>query len=202
MGGILLEGVTGAGKTQTLRSLMEHQSFSGLLSSGRVYFEDETFGEFMSEILQPTLPAKHHFRRLESVLGSLERDVQNVAEHGFVLERFHLSYFALMPDWNSYASFDERLTRLNCLTVLLNLPEDDLERRCIDREDRANTSWSNDIVQHFGSRPAVVGAIIQSIRRRQEAVQKSKLPVLEIDTSSQSWNKYAEQIIEAWKSQT
>ena len=47
---ILLEGVTGAGKTQTLQALMRHREFPALLGSGRVFDEDETFGEVMTEI--------------------------------------------------------------------------------------------------------------------------------------------------------
>jgi hypothetical protein len=201
MTGILLEGVTGAGKSQTLRALKEHGAFSALLGSGRVFHEEETFGELMTE-LEETGPSRdHHFRRLESILAVLEQDVVDQNPYGFVLERFHLSYYALLPNWNLYSVFDERLAQLDCLTVLLRIPKKDFERRCLDRVDRAGTPWTDDMIQHFGSRPAVIDALDQSIRRRREAAKKSLLPLLEIDTASESWSSYAEQIIAAWRRQ-
>jgi hypothetical protein len=112
---ILLEGVTGAGKTQTLRALMHHPEFPKLLGSGRVFDEDETFGEVMAEIQKSGTADHRHFRRLERILALLERHDRSIrGRAGFVLERFHLSYYALLPDWNLYAVFDERLARLNC----------------------------------------------------------------------------------------
>jgi len=90
--GILIEGVTGAGKTQTLRALMHHSQFSTLLGSGRVFDEDETFGEVMTEIQEPGIPDHHYLRRLESVFEQLEQQGRSAhASASFVLERFHLS---------------------------------------------------------------------------------------------------------------
>ena len=200
MAGILLEGVTGAGKTQTILALMRHREFSALLGSGRVFDEDETFGEVMTEIQELGISSDHHVRRLEDVLALMERGAGRYRDRvGFVLERFHLSYYALLPDWNLYVAFDERLARLNCLTVLLQIPEQDLAHRCLDREDRAGTTWSADMITHYGSRAEVLEAIVQSTRRRREAAQKSRLPVLEIDTGSKSWEEYADEVVEAWK---
>ena len=199
MAGILIEGVTGAGKSQTLLALTHNRAFSVLLGSGRVFEEDDTFGEFMAEIQEPGVPNHRHLRRLESVLSLLEQHAGSTRDRGgFVLERFHLSYYALLPDWNLYEAFDERLARLNCLTVLLHIPEQDIEYRCLDREDRAATTWSDDMITHFGSRAAVLDAIVQSTHRRREAAQRSRLPILEIDTGSKTWKAYADTIVEAW----
>ena len=199
MAGILIEGVTGAGKTQTLRALMQHQEFSRLLGSGRVFDEDETFGEVMAEIQEPGISNDRHLRRLTRILGLLEQQLARGSDHaGFVLERFHLSYYVLLPDWSLYAAFDNRLAQMNCLTVLLSIPEQDLEQRCLDRADRARSSWTDDMITHFGSREAVLDSIIQSTRRRREAAQKSRLPCIEIETSSANWGEYASLIVEVW----
>jgi thymidylate kinase len=198
--GILIEGVTGSGKTQTMRALIHHLEFPVLLGSGRVFDEDETFGEFMSEIQEPGISAQYHLRRLEHVLTLLEQNAGKVGTHaGFVLERFHLSYYALLPDWDLYEAFDKRLARLNCLTVLLHIPEQDITSRCLNREDRAATTWSDDMISHFGSRPAVVDAIIQSTRWRSAAARRSRLPILEIDSEARSWETYAGQIVKVWQ---
>ena len=118
---------------------------------------------------------------------------------GFVLERFHLSYYVLLPEWNLYAGFDARLARLNCLTVLLSISEQDVARRCLDRKDRAGTSWTEDMIAHFGSREGVLDAIIRSTRRRREAARTSGLPLIEIETGSGAWSKYASKIVDVWK---
>ena len=196
---IVIEGVTGSGKTQTLQALMQHKEFSALLGSGCVFDENETFGEVMSEIQQPGFSTEHYLRRLVGVIGLLDQQAASAPGRvGFVLERFHLSYYVLVPDWDLYAVFDERLARLNCLTVLLCIPEQDLAQRCLDREDRAGTSWTKDMIMHFGSRQAALDAIIQSTRRRREGAQRSRLPLIEIETGSGSWSKYADKIVEAW----
>ena len=136
---------------------------------------------------------------IDAILRLVETQVGSSGDRaGFVLERFHLSYYALLPDWELYAGFDERLARLNCLTVLLSIPEQDLARRSLDRKDRAGTSWTEDMITHFGSRESVLGAVIQSVRRRREAARMSRLPLIEIETGSGSWSDYASEIVEAW----
>jgi len=197
---ILIEGVTGSGKTQTLRALMHHKEFPALLASGRIFAEEETFGEVMSEIQEPGVSNEHYLRRLTQVLGLVESQMISTRDRvGFVLERFHLSYYVLVPEWNLYADFDARLARLNSLTVLLAIPERDLARRCLDRKDRAGTSWTEDMITHFGSREAVLEAINQSVHKRREAARMSGLPLIEIETASGAWSEYASKIVEAWK---
>jgi hypothetical protein len=85
------------------------------------------------------------------------------------------------------------------LTVLLHIPEQDITSRCLNREDRAATTWSDDMISHFGSRPAVVDAIIQSTRWRSAAARRSRLPILEIDSEARSWETYAGQIVKVWQ---
>jgi hypothetical protein len=130
----------------------------------------------------------------------LEQQSANAQDRwGFLLERFHFSYYALLPEWDLYASFDARLAQLNCVTILLQIPEQDIADRCIDRKDRATTTWSDDIITYFGSRRAALEAVVRSTNRRREAAYRSRLPVLEIDTRAQLWEVYANKIVEVWK---
>ena len=200
MSGIMLDGVTGAGKTQTLRALMHHPDFAGLLGAGRVFMEDETFGEVMSEMTDRRIPQERHLWRIENVLSSLDEAVGLSDSAGFVLERFHLSYYALLPDWGLYAELDRRLASAGFAVALLWIPESEHTNRCLDRVDRRDAGWTEDMVAHYGSRTAVLQAIAESQRRREAAVAKTCLPVTKIDTTAQDWQTYANTIVEIWKS--
>ncbi|HET9129842.1 MAG TPA: hypothetical protein VFO86_02775 [Terriglobia bacterium] len=200
---ILIEGVSGSGKSQTLQALMHHKEFPALLGSGRVFPEEDTFGEVMSELQQPGISNERRLRRLTHTLELIEgQAVSTRGRSGFVLERFHLSYYVLLPEWNLYADFDARLARLNCLIVLLSIPEEDIATRCLDRKDRAGTSWTKDMIAHYGSRESVLDAIIQSVRKRRNAAQMSRLPLIEIETGLGAWSEYANKIVEVWKSRS
>ena len=94
--GLLLEGVTGSGKTQTLKALRAHPAFSALMDRGRVFLEEATFGEFMDELRQSESRPGSRYRRLDHVLRELEQEASaGSSAYGYVLERFHLSYYAL-----------------------------------------------------------------------------------------------------------
>ena len=71
MNGILLDGVTGAGKSQTLAALEKHPKFAALLGNGRVFMEEETLGEVMDELTEPNVPPSQHLWRLENVMAEL-----------------------------------------------------------------------------------------------------------------------------------
>ena len=179
---------------------MHHKDFLALLGSGRVFAEEETFGEVMSEIQKPGISSEHCLRRLTHILGLVEAHVKSTRDRvGFVLERFHLSYYVLLPEWNLYAGFDARLVRLNYLTVLLSIPEQDIARRCLDRTDRAGTSWTEDMIAHFGSREGALDAVVKSVHKRREAARMSGLPLIEIETGSEAWSEYANKVVDAWK---
>src|SRR5262245_28730543 len=121
--GLLLEGVTGSGKTRTLQALQAHPAFQALMRRGRVFVEEETFGEFMDEVRQPEPQPGHRYRRLGQVLHTVEQAAgADGAPYAYVLERFHPSYYALEPEWGRYDAIDQRLRALNCKAVLLSFP--------------------------------------------------------------------------------
>lgn len=201
--GLIIEGVTGAGKSQTLAALQQHPKFSALLGKGRVFMEEETLGEVMDELNEPNVPPSKHLWRLENVLQELDRTAAAVNEPwGYVLERFHFSYYALLPDWNLYAPLDARLAELNCKVVLLTVAPEELERRSLDRIDRRETDWTQGMIAYYGSRENVLDAMKTSQQRRRDARSLSRLPSIEMETTGQGWAEYAEQIIQWWQEES
>jgi hypothetical protein len=200
MNGILIEGVTGAGKSQTLAALQKHPKFSILLGNGRVFMEEETLGEVMDEINESGVGPSKHLWRLNNVLEELKHQTETQPNTcGYVLERFHLSYYALLPDWNLYAPIDEQLHSLNCKIVLLTVSPEEFAHRSLDRVDRRDTDWTAGMIAYYGSREATLDAMKTSQQRRRDALAYSRLPSIQIDTTARDWTGYAEQIIEYWQ---
>jgi hypothetical protein len=201
MNGIILEGVTGAGKSQTLVALQAHPSFGALLGRGRVFFEEETLGELMDELRDASIAPSQHCARLDRVLYELQQAAASAPHgYGYVLERFHPSYYALLPDWSLYASIDERLLALGCKIVLLYYDRAELEPRSLERVDRRDGDWAAGMVAYYGSRARAIDAIDLSQRRRRMSLELSRLPHQQIDTTAMDWQAYAGQIIDFWRS--
>ncbi len=194
---IVLEGVTGAGKTQTLHALNQNPDFVRLLGPGRIFEEEQTFGEAMTEIGTSSQPGGEHLHRMENVLAEIERISHQRADAGFVLERFHPSYYALLPEWDLYADIDQRLARLGFTTVLLKFPASAYAARSLDREELAETPWSEDLHRLFGSRSNALEAIARSVQLRGDAIERSALPHVELSTADRDWTASARAILAA-----
>ncbi|MEO6063253.1 MAG: hypothetical protein ABIQ99_15060 [Thermoflexales bacterium] len=195
---LIIEGVTGAGKSETLRALGRQPEFAARLGPGRVISEEDTLGDVMDEIAQLGGPPARHAWRLDRVVAALERESGAAPDARFVLERFHLSYYALLPDWELYEVYERALERLGCASVLLTLDPSALAERSLERADRRGTEWTEGMLAHYGSRDATLTAIARSQQRRLDALALTRLPTLVIDTTGQAWDDYAREILKWW----
>ncbi|MBI3547856.1 MAG: hypothetical protein HY078_02265 [Elusimicrobia bacterium] len=201
MPGLILEGVTGSGKTEVLRRVLADSRVPALLKEGRVFGEDETFGESLSELRDPNLNDVQRCARLRRVMQILASESMKRGDRfGFLLERFHPSYYAVMPTWKLYANIDDALARLGCRLVLLSYPAELAEERALaprpgDAEDRAAG-----LAAHFGSRSGAVHAVQESQRARLEMMARSRLPYTIIDTAGKDWDAYSRTAVDFWAS--
>lgn len=191
MSGILIEGVTGSGKTETLRALIRDPRFEPLLAQGRVFSEEQTFGEALAEISTDASSSETHLWRMRKILETED------LSRGFVLERFHLSYYALLPHWHLYESIDCDLANLDTHLVMLVVPDSLQSTRCLFRTDRSS-EWTTGMINYFGSVDAATCAIRNSQRRRLEALKWTLLRSTVIDTTEQRWSDYTDSIINTW----
>jgi len=159
---LIIEGVTGAGKSETPRALGRQPAFADRLGLGRVISEEDTLGEVMDEIAKLGGPPARHVWRLDRVLAALGRESEAAPDARFVLERFHLSYYALLPDWELYEAYERALERLGCASVLLTLDPSALAERSLERADRRGTDWTEGMLAHYGSRDATLTAMARS----------------------------------------
>jgi hypothetical protein len=180
---LVVDGVTGAGKSSILAELRER------LDPNIVFIpEEETLGDLTNQIRDPAWREQPTFEALESVLSRVECESDS-----FLIERFHLTSYALFPECKHYLGFDVRLQRRGAAIVLLTFPEDQAEERSIFRPDREK--WQEEMAAWYGSREQAVAAVIESQKLRWDGLSKTNLPFLHIDTREKDWPRYAATIL-------
>jgi thymidylate kinase len=185
MNDVIIEGVTGAGKTSTIKALASLTRFN-------LINEDATFDGFMAAFLVDTEEASRRARhRLESILDRIEASDQQP----HLLERFHYSQLALGSSWKWYRDLDDRCAALGYKIVVLVLPEEHLALRSLYRAEYEGKDWQG-FIQRFGSEERALDAIRRSQQTRLEAVEESRVQSRLIDASGKDWKAYAKSIAE------
>jgi len=200
--GMIIEGVTGAGKTSTIAALRSNDFVVSRWAPYDFFSEDETFGEFMTELRErPELPVEQRLRLLNNVVSMIcDRSAKSKRYH-FIIERAHFSYYALLPKWQLYRTFDEKFATLNAHVFLLWLPENELQPRSLYRSEASDCAER--FIEAYGSEAKALDAIRRSQANRYGAIEKSAIPYTIIDTSAMQWQRYADEIAgEVQKGQT
>jgi hypothetical protein len=189
---LIVDGVTGTGKSSVLVELRKR-----LPREVEFIPEEDTLGDLMDQIRDPVWRAQPSFEALEAALVRLERDSPGDPRRPCLVERFHLTAFALFPEWKWYDGFDERLSKLGAAIVLLTFPPQYAEVRSVQRSDRKD--WDKGMDAWYGSRARAISAVLDSQRLRVEGLLKTRLPFLHIDTRTKEWQRYAETIFAYWR---
>jgi hypothetical protein len=183
--GIIIEGVTGAGKTSSIKALRSLAPFD-------LIEEEATFGAFRAEFAADADAASERARqRLDDILTRIERE----KPRSYVLERFHFSQIALGSEWRRYREIDRRCAACGIKAVVLVLPEDRLLSRSLYRCEYDGTDWQN-LIQVYGSEAKALHAIRFSQQTRLDAIRQSELTGLLIDTTDKDWRAYAKTVAE------
>lgn len=172
---VVLEGLTGTGKSSTLAAM----SRLGLVPK-LVVPEEDTFGDFMTEMEAGNVSLHRLEAAMERVRG----------EPAFLLERFHFSYYAMLPEWDRYAALDARLAEAGVRGVLLTIDEALLKPRSLMRAEYKDSDWQG-FSDHFGSEEAALAALRTSQARRVEALAKTRMTWTAIETGSRDWEAIA-----------
>jgi thymidylate kinase len=199
---LIIDGITGVGKSSVLREVRARREASGQGPAPHVIFEEETLGQIMEQVRDPDWREAPSFESLERVLGRMERELAAEPTRRFLVERFHLTTYALFPRWERLERFDARLAQLGAAQVLLSYPEALAEQRALERVDRREEQWAEGMDAWYGSRAAAVDAVVRSQRRRWEALRKSALPFLHLDTREGDWPRYATTLLAYWTGAT
>jgi hypothetical protein len=180
---LILEGVTGSGKSSTVKALQERASF-------RLYDEDATFDDFLTQFWDnPGAAARREIQRLDSILTEIEQR----PDENYLLERFHFSPIAVGSDPALYAAINERCVALQCKTAVLTIPDGQLRCRSLYRKEHGARDWQS-LIARYGSEKAALGLLRAAQNVRIEAVKRSGLQFMLIDTEAMAWEEYAAQL--------
>lgn len=181
---LILEGVTGAGKTSTIGALQSIAAFE-------LIDEETTFDGFVEAFNADPITASAHARnRLAALLNKIEASDRS---RNYLLERFHFSQLALGSDWKWYRDIDERCAVLRCRVVVMTLPDEHLASRSLYRAEFDGKDWQNLIGSH-GSEEKALGALREAQSARIRSIEQSRLPCRFIDASAKDWQRYATEI--------
>ncbi|HMR88654.1 MAG TPA: hypothetical protein PKD51_10895 [Saprospiraceae bacterium] len=181
---LIIEGLTGSGKSQIISHL------EPALVDHKIFYEMETFGNFMLEVESPNYFFDHNNR-----LNQCLKQINSNKEGKYILERFHFSYYPFLRDWAMYTEIDKTLHKLNFMVIFLTYHESLLEERALHHYGILNSIGTETVIEHFGSKENALNAYRDSNRKRKECLNYTKLQCIEIDTTEMNWMQYAEVII-------
>ena len=208
--GLIIEGVSGTGKTAVLDNLLRHTFLADLPASSRLVLTEHHTqrvleGKEQAGLLQP----RDHIQLLDNIVTFLETLQARTCERGwdrkpltdadlfFILERFHLSHvfrFSHMS-WDDVLFIDERLYTVGAHLCLLTANEAALESRLFARK---NACW-NHYLKQYGETPT---QIVESFAAHQALAihlcTLSSLPSTVLDTSDLSTPQVTEALLHLW----
>lgn len=196
--GIILEGISGTGKTTVFESLLTHDKINSMPSKSKLALSEHHTQRVLEleEQLGRLLP-QHHIELLDELVTFVEIrskrtshrgwDSSLVQEHDlfYIFERFHLTHVYRFPymRWHHVANIDERLKNLGAKMCLLTVNAEALEERLYSRR---NECWLNYLKQYGKSPAEIISTLMGRQQLALELTIKSSLPSLVIDTSDTS----------------
>jgi hypothetical protein len=172
-----------------LKELCSHRGSDTDRQGFHLITEDETLGTIMEDVRDPSWASRPTFGALIAALVRIENLTARDDRCPILVERFHLTTYALHPHWDELRDFDSRLTAWGAIQVVLCLPESEIPGRSIFRRDREN--WGSEMADWYGSEEAAVEAAKESQRRRIHALSLTQIPSIQIDTTDRDWHRYA-----------
>ncbi len=209
--GLILEGVSGSGKTTVLETLLRSERYLGRghLSS-LVLTEHQT-----QRVLEPK--QKTEGLSVEDNVTLLRRHVETVvaleaglrrtdwADRGrvrhrvcYVLERFHLTHVCHYPNvgWGDVEMLDRTLARLGCKLCLLTADRSVLQERVTD--GRGEPEWRTHLSSFGADRHEISDHYAAQQEKFLELSQASSIPSIVVDTSKTQGPEAAEKVAAFW----
>lgn len=195
--GLIIEGIAGAGKSTILKKLQTDSEFLKYTSKISVFEEEKTLGQLVSELRDPKMSDTDRCDRLWSMLALVEAELA----HGrfVILERFHHSYYALMPQWNLVEQIDKILNASGFVCAFLDYPSSLAEERFFYRPEMHDGGWITTLEDWYGSKQSAIEACLESQANRLKSVELSSITTLKLNTQKKTWGNYCAGIVDFLK---
>ena len=212
LSGIILEGISGTGKSTVLRAMLNNKRWvNKSCLSAIVLSEHHTQRVLENKEKAGNLDKSDNIELLSRIVGQLEflknnADQMDWLTRGrsnqiipFILERFHLTHVYHYPnvEWEDVAEIDARLQKLGARVCLLIIDDKDIENRIVG--DRQKNEWQQYLARYGKAIPEIVGHFIEKQNYLVELARQSSLAVETINTSKLSPDEIAEYIFDWWE---
>ncbi|MGA2297528.1 MAG: hypothetical protein ABSG15_08285 [FCB group bacterium] len=210
--GLILEGISGSGKTAVLNSILKNDKYLNKSFSSNIvlneYHTQRIFdNKFNNNTLQKEeiLKVLNEYTNLIENISSRLQDmnwcVQDMTEQNlcFIFERFIFSHLNIYPflKWDDVKDIDAILSKSGSKLCVLTLDENSIEERLI--YDRKNIPTWMSYIRRFGN---TNNEIVRYFVEQQESLldfcRQSSMELIQINTSQKNINETTIQIIDFW----
>jgi hypothetical protein len=178
-----------------LARLVTHGALRARHPCIHVIHEERTTGELVTELADAKLTDDDRCARLHGLVPEIRERIE--AGDFVILERFHLTFYALMPRWELVSAIDDELAALGFASVLLDVPDARLRERSFVRPELEASAWSEGLVAWYGSEALALDAFARSQGHRRSAISSSKLSTVVVDTSAKDWDRIADAVVDS-----
>ncbi|MBE1447337.1 hypothetical protein [Paenibacillus sp. OAS669] len=200
--GVIIEGLSTAGKTSVLTALKKMNSQSPKVERTMIAVSEHYSGVLVDDhgVLRNLQQEEHlgllnrhvdYIEQLHSFMTSLGR---TKASHGvfYIFERFHLNHRAAFGTSTGLGTLEQRLSNLNALSVLLTISSDVVESRYVESRGE---NWKSYVMKGFSSPAEACHKFVSGQEKMRICAQLSLVATLEINTDNADWDCYADQIM-------
>ena len=208
--GLIIEGICGTGKSTLLKRISRHPVFTKKqFQSSIILTEHHT--QRILEATEKTRSLKKednlellngHVEYLEKINSGLEKmdwRERNRINHQicYLFERFHFTHVSHYDhmQWDFVKKLDERLSLINCKVVILKMSPESMKTRIIEERD---AGWLKYLSRYGNTDDEIVTYFIKQQNELLKMSQKTKMPVLLIDTTEKEKVDLVENVIKFW----
>lgn len=202
---IIIEGITGSGKTtilKLLRNKLIEQDFSNLFLISQFYTNSIIYNSKSNDaetksynILENICNIIENYDKLYENYGTKDKK----RRFSSILECFHIENFAkkYMKDFQLFKNLDMRIAQLGYKMIILYLPEKDIiERSIISTRIHRNSKKWNDYLINLGNNNEEIKKYFLDV---QDSIifwaKNSIIPYKIISTENMEWEKYIDEIM-------
>ncbi len=210
LNGLILEGISGSGKTSVLKRLLAHDAWiTKPFTSSLVLSEHHTQRVLEAKERNEGLHVNDHLMLLANILDFVEQihkhagqmDWAERQKHNhklpYLLERFHFTHVYHYPymTWNKVDTIEHRLLNLNAKVCVLTIDKVAIEQRIFG--DR-NKQWASYLQRYGSTKKRIINHFTTQQQQLFRLCELTRLPILVIDTSTQTINEIVEKILTFW----